>query len=93
MATLTRTLQIKGAAGTPSGSLLERQLFVNLSTADLWVGDGDDNLQIGTARLSNNSTPASATANGTAGDICWDTDAIYVCTATNTWKRAPLSTW
>jgi hypothetical protein len=38
-------------------------------------------------------TPASASANGTAGRIAWDDDYIYVCTATNTWKRAALETW
>jgi len=40
-----------------------------------------------------NKTPASATAAGTQGDICWDTNYIYVCVATNTWKRTAISTW
>jgi hypothetical protein len=47
-----------------------------------------DNFQIATSK-----TPASATAAGTAGQIAWDASYIYVCTATNTWKRAALSTW
>lgn len=38
-------------------------------------------------------TPATSGATGTAGDIQWDASYIYVCTATNTWKRAALSTW
>lgn len=38
-------------------------------------------------------TPASAAAAGAAGQIAWDTSYLYVCTATNTWKRAALSTW
>lgn len=46
-----------------------------------------------TIRLRNNKTPASATAAGNAGDICWDTNYIYVCVATNTWKRTAISTW
>ena len=25
------------------------------------------------------------------GQICWDANYIYVCTATNTWKRSPLT--
>ncbi len=37
--------------------------------------------------------PSSATAAGTAGDVAWDSNFIYVCTATNTWKRTGLSTW
>jgi hypothetical protein len=38
-------------------------------------------------------TPASAAATGTAGQIRWDAGYIYVCTATNTWKRVAISTW
>lgn len=38
-------------------------------------------------------TPASASATGTTGDVAWDTGFIYVCTATNTWKRAAVATW
>ena len=38
-------------------------------------------------------TPASASASGIAGDICWDANYIYMCVATNTWKRAELATW
>jgi hypothetical protein len=39
------------------------------------------------------ATPATQANNatGTAGQICWDTDYIYVCIATNTWKRATLN--
>ena len=39
------------------------------------------------------STPASASAAGTAGTIAWDASYIYVCTATNTWKRVAIATW
>ena len=44
-------------------------------------------------RLRMGKTPASATATGNAGDICWDNDYIYICVATNTWKRASIATW
>jgi hypothetical protein len=44
-------------------------------------------------RIRASSTPASASATGSAGEIRWDADYIYVCTATDTWKRAALSTW
>lgn len=39
------------------------------------------------------STPASATATGTTGEVRIDANYIYVCTGTNTWKRAAISTW
>jgi len=47
-----------------------------------------DRIRIGTAK-----TPASATATGTTGEIAWDANYIYVCTATDTWKRTAMSTW
>ena len=46
-----------------------------------------------TVRVRTARTPASATATGATGEICWDASYIYVCTATNTWKRSALSTW
>jgi hypothetical protein len=44
-------------------------------------------------RVATAKTPASAADTGTAGEVCWDADYIYVCTATNTWKRTAISTW
>ena len=37
--------------------------------------------------------PASATATGTTGTVQYDASYIYVCTATDTWKRTAISTW
>ncbi|MED5546136.1 MAG: hypothetical protein VYD90_12875 [Pseudomonadota bacterium] len=39
------------------------------------------------------SVPASASAAGTAGQVAYDSDYLYICVATDTWKRAALSTW
>ena len=39
------------------------------------------------------STPANATSTGVTGTITWDASYIYVCTATDTWKRVALTTW
>jgi len=44
-------------------------------------------------RIRNPQTPASASASGTAGMICWDSTYIYVCVATDTWKRVLIETW
>lgn len=44
-------------------------------------------------RITSGSVPATATSTGTAGQVQWDADYIYVCTAANTWKRSPLTTW
>jgi hypothetical protein len=47
-----------------------------------------DRIRVGTAK-----TPATSGATGTTGEIAWDADYIYVCTATDTWKRTAISTW
>ena len=44
-------------------------------------------------KLPTTKTPASSSAAGVLGDVCRDSDYIYVCVATNTWKRAALLTW
>ena len=43
--------------------------------------------------LASSGTPASATATGITGTINWDSSYIYICTATNTWKRTSISSW
>ena len=43
--------------------------------------------------ITSNSPPASNTATGTKGTINYDNDYLYICIATNTWKRVALSTF
>jgi hypothetical protein len=38
-------------------------------------------------------TPATSSATCTANQFAFDTNYLYVCTATNTWKRAALATF
>ncbi len=42
-------------------------------------------------RLRTAATPASASAPGAVGTVHWDTDYLYVCVATDTWKCLPLA--
>jgi hypothetical protein len=51
------------------------------------------NVTLGSRPIIPTHTPASASATGTAGEVAWDADYIYVCTATDTWKRVAISTW
>jgi hypothetical protein len=46
-----------------------------------------------TIRIRNTRTPASASAAGNAGDICYDTQYLYVCIANNAWSRVALNPW
>lgn len=43
--------------------------------------------------LRTSFTPSSSSAAGATGTIAWDTSYLYVCTATNTWKRIALTTF
>jgi hypothetical protein len=40
-----------------------------------------------------NTAPTSSSDTGTTGEIRWDANYMYVCTATNTWKRSAIATW
>jgi hypothetical protein len=78
-----------GTANTSIDTGLTRSAAGVVKVTNGSSGDGTISGQlraVGTA-------PASATATGTAGDIRYDTGFIYVCTATNTWKRAAITTW
>jgi hypothetical protein len=37
--------------------------------------------------------PTANNSVGTAGQIAWDSGYVYICIATDTWKRANISTW
>lgn len=47
-----------------------------------------DSIRVRTAQ-----TPATAGAAGKQGEIAWNANYIYVCVATNTWKRVAIATW
>jgi hypothetical protein len=87
------TLQTAGGqlrwGGTSSVPMLKR------SSAIIQARLGDDSAYttIDAQHRLQGTAPATAGATGTAGDIRYDADYIYVCTATNTWKRAAIATW
>jgi hypothetical protein len=77
--------------GTESSSTTTGTIIVNGGigiSGNLHVGG-----QINGRGAVQSGTPASATAAGTQGQIRWDANYIYVCTATNTWKRVVISPW
>jgi hypothetical protein len=74
------------------GAVGSETVKASISSTGIFNGAGLD-VTGNTLRLRTARTPASATAAGNAGDICWDANYIYVCTATNTWKRTAISTW
>lgn len=43
--------------------------------------------------LQPTGTPASSSATGVAGTIQYDNDYIYVCIASDNWKRVAIASW
>lgn len=78
-----------------------RTEWMTLRSNNLGIGTNNPTISSGvglhisgsTMRLGTARTPASATATGNAGEVCWDSSYLYVCIATNTWRRIAHSTW
>lgn len=79
------------ATGSGAKNLIDTQVG---GTSKFKVSNGGQITSVAdTINLAGTKTPATSGATGVLGDHCWDTSYLYVCTATNTWKRAALSTW
>jgi hypothetical protein len=83
---------------TFSGITSSTALFINANTQQ--VGVFTDNpittLDVnGSFRIATSFTPASSSDTGVAGQIAWDSSYLYICIATNTWRRItiPGSGW
>ena len=44
-------------------------------------------------RIRTPNTPATSTSPCNQGEMAWDASYIYVCVATNSWKRSGLASW
>lgn len=97
-------LKISGGSGATTGANLwlfgsshasaNNIVFRGSSTIQLQYTESssiwdfqDNTIAIGT------KTPASATAAGTAGEIAYDADYLYICLASGTWRRIAHDTW
>jgi len=56
-------------------------------------GTGKLHMAGDTVRLDTARTIVTAGDAGNPGEICWDSNYLYVCVALNTWKRVALSSW
>ena len=55
--------------------------------------EDQSNFRGGVRRIYNTPIPSSASDSGDIWEIRFDSSYIYICTATNTWKRTAISTW
>lgn len=60
---------------------------------NLIPSNNSDRVTVKNLRIQSGDAPASASAQGMAGDIRVSGNYIYVCTSTNTWRRATLASW
>lgn len=80
----------KNNAGWNTGIAIDDlgNVGINTTTPTTLFDVSGDKIRVRSAK-----TPASASAAGNAGEICWDGSYIYICVATNTWKRVAIATW
>jgi hypothetical protein len=66
------------------------KIYYQDTDSSQWV---DVNAPLRQDRIASTGAPASASSTGVAGDIRYDSGYVYIAVATNTWKRAALTTW
>jgi hypothetical protein len=82
----------------------DQNVNINFNTNGFWLGYFNDaSSDLGWFRLSNEldlrldahdvNIPATPTSTGAKGVIKWDGTHLYLCTATDTWRRVALTTW
>lgn len=84
-------LRLRGNAGSQEVVFAASNGNVGIRTGSSPTAALDVNSDV--VRVRTAKTPSSASATGNAGDICWDSNYVYVCVATDTWKRATLASW
>jgi hypothetical protein len=63
------------------------------------TGSTDDTVYVPNLNIGDNmylptpTVPSTSGDTGTTGQLSWDSGFVYVCVATNTWKRTTLSAW
>jgi len=68
-----------------TGGILANNIVTTFSSSNVTI---KPNLVV-----TNSYVPSLANSAGVAGQVVWDSGYVYICVATNTWKRANISTW
>lgn len=82
----------------------EQNVDINFNTNGFYLDYFNSaSADLGWFRLSNEldlrldahdvNIPATPTSTGTKGTIKWNATHLYLCTATNTWRRVAIGTW
>jgi len=81
--------------GTGSSNRFERLVVKNTGEIGIGTNAPTQLLDVNSngIRIRTSMTPASSTAACNQGDMAWDASYVYVCVATNSWKRSGLAAW
>jgi hypothetical protein len=64
---------------------------IGFDTGNIYVGGFIE--VAGNVIVSNVYVPTANTSSGNIGQITWDSDYLYICVGTDSWKRANLVAW
>ena len=88
--------RVEGSIVDPTAAAEDGKIDLQVMTAGTLTSQAaitSANVTLGVRPVLPTHTPASASATGIAGEVAWDANYIYICTATDTWKRVAVSTW
>lgn len=78
-----------GNAGTPDHLVVkDGSIGIGTTSPTTYLDINGNKFRVRTAK-----TPSSANDTGDTGDICWDSNYIYIGVGTNSWKRVAISAW
>jgi len=89
LSTATVSAGSVSCTGTVSGNTLSANA---ISVTNLNVSGGLSANVTGNIRITG-AAPTNSNSNGSAGQIRYDDNYIYICVATNTWKRVEITSW
>jgi hypothetical protein len=88
------TLEASSGNGVFAGRVQGASIYgTTLSAGTITVTNGSAFTINSGALFTQAQTTKTGTGTGTVGQIVWDSNYIYVCTATNVWKRVVLSSF
>ena len=82
--------------GYPFASVEAVHVYIPLTVYETGYFDGtvtSGGANIASILIDGETPPVNSNDTGIAGTIRWDSNYIYVCVGTDTWKRAALSSW
>ena len=72
-------------------------LTPSLGTDEIYVIRGGNPYRMTLAAVNTGGAfvdpPDEADSTGTAGEMAYDNFFFYICTATDVWRRVPISSW